>query len=79
MIQTKIINGYNNSPKHCSTNIDNTFCWFMFMIIVLVSNISMFQDAHELFHVLTQTFDEETAKYPRIVSLFDADSIEVRF
>ncbi|KAL3857435.1 hypothetical protein ACJMK2_012106 [Sinanodonta woodiana] len=29
------------------------------------------QDAHELFHALTQTLDEETMKYPTIVPLFD--------
>ncbi|KAK3084262.1 hypothetical protein FSP39_010785 [Pinctada imbricata] len=34
------------------------------------------QDAHEMFHVITQTLDEETAKYPGVVSLFDADSIQ---
>jgi len=35
------------------------------------------QDAHELFHILTQSLDEETARYPRVVSLFDVASIEV--
>lgn len=34
------------------------------------------QDAHELFHVLTQSLDEETAKYPRVVSLFDVGLLE---
>ncbi|VDI82721.1 ubiquitin carboxyl-terminal hydrolase 30 [Mytilus galloprovincialis] len=34
------------------------------------------QDSHELFHVLTQTLDEDTARYPRVVSLFDTDTLE---
>ncbi|KAH9515188.1 Ubiquitin carboxyl-terminal hydrolase 30 [Bulinus truncatus] len=29
------------------------------------------QDAHELFHVLTETLEEETSSYPRVLSLFD--------
>ncbi|KAK6968648.1 ubiquitin carboxyl-terminal hydrolase 30 [Biomphalaria glabrata] len=29
------------------------------------------QDAHELFHVLTETLDEETSSYPSVLSLFD--------
>lgn len=34
------------------------------------------QDSHELFHVMTQTLDEDTARYPRVVSLFDKDTLE---
>ncbi|CAL1541551.1 unnamed protein product [Lymnaea stagnalis] len=29
------------------------------------------QDMHELFHVLTQTLEEETSRYPSVLSLFD--------
>ncbi|XP_071093898.1 ubiquitin carboxyl-terminal hydrolase 30-like [Haliotis cracherodii] len=34
------------------------------------------QDAHELFQVLTETLDEETSQYPRVVSLFDVQAIQ---
>ena len=35
------------------------------------------QDAHELFQVLTQTLDEETSRYPSVVSLFDVKTLQV--
>jgi hypothetical protein len=38
----------------------------------------IYQDSHELFHVLTQTLDEDTARYPRVVSLFDTVTLQVR-
>ena len=38
---------------------------------------SVFQDAHELFHVLTETLDEETSRYPSVLSLFDVKHLEV--
>ncbi|XP_041378183.1 ubiquitin carboxyl-terminal hydrolase 30-like isoform X2 [Gigantopelta aegis] len=34
------------------------------------------QDAHELFQVLTQTLDEETSRYPSVVSLFDVKALQ---
>ncbi|KAJ8312104.1 hypothetical protein KUTeg_009477 [Tegillarca granosa] len=34
------------------------------------------QDAHEFFHVLTETLDEETSRYRGLVSLFDVESIQ---
>ncbi|XP_061189736.1 ubiquitin carboxyl-terminal hydrolase 30-like [Saccostrea echinata] len=34
------------------------------------------QDAHEMFHVLTQTIDEETTKYPGVISLFENPETE---
>ncbi|XP_013401621.1 ubiquitin carboxyl-terminal hydrolase 30 [Lingula anatina] len=33
------------------------------------------QDSHELFHVLTETLEEESTKYPSVVSIFDVSSI----
>ena len=37
----------------------------------------IFQDAHELYHVFTETLEEEAAKYPSVLPLFDAHKIEV--
>ncbi|XP_074641676.1 ubiquitin carboxyl-terminal hydrolase 30-like [Tubulanus polymorphus] len=34
------------------------------------------QDAHELFHVLTETLDEETAKYASVLSVLDCSALE---
>ncbi|XP_064619927.1 ubiquitin carboxyl-terminal hydrolase 30-like [Lineus longissimus] len=34
------------------------------------------QDAHELFHVFTQTLDEEITKYPPVVSLLDVSTLD---
>ncbi|XP_050410853.1 ubiquitin carboxyl-terminal hydrolase 30 [Patella vulgata] len=34
------------------------------------------QDSHELFHVLTQTLEEETSRYPSVVSLFDVQALQ---
>jgi len=34
------------------------------------------QDAHELFHVLTSTLDEESAAFPAILSLLDVGSLQ---
>lgn len=31
------------------------------------------QDAHEMFHVLTQTITEETMSYPGVVPLFEVE------
>ena len=38
----------------------------------------IFQDAHELYHVFTETLEEEAAKYPSVLPLFDAHKIEVK-
>ena len=38
----------------------------------------MCQDAHELYHVFTETLEEEAAKYPSVLPLFDAHKIEVK-
>ena len=37
------------------------------------------QDAHELFHVLTSSLDEERDRQPKIVPLFDMQSLEASF
>lgn len=34
------------------------------------------QDAHELFNVLTSTLDEESNKFPGLISLFDLETLE---
>ncbi|XP_012935260.1 ubiquitin carboxyl-terminal hydrolase 30, partial [Aplysia californica] len=34
------------------------------------------QDTHELFHVLTETLEEETARYPSVLSLFDVKNLQ---
>ncbi|XP_014786998.1 ubiquitin carboxyl-terminal hydrolase 30 [Octopus bimaculoides] len=34
------------------------------------------QDAHELFHALTQTLAEETGHYPKVLSLFDVSALQ---
>ncbi|GAB1608180.1 ubiquitin carboxyl-terminal hydrolase 30-like [Argonauta hians] len=34
------------------------------------------QDAHELFHALTQTLAEETGHYPKVLSLFDISALQ---
>ena len=36
------------------------------------------QDAHEMFHVLTETLEEETSKFPSVVGLFDVTKLEVK-
>lgn len=46
-----------------------------YTIIFCVSPLA--KDAHEMFHILTGTLDEEAARYPSVASLFDADSIQV--
>ena len=38
----------------------------------------MCQDAHELYHVFTETLEEEAAKYPSVLPLFEAHKIEVK-
>lgn len=36
------------------------------------------QDAHELFHVLTSSLEEERERQPRVTHLFDMETLEVR-
>lgn len=35
------------------------------------------QDAHELFHVLTSSLEEERERQPRVAHLFDMQTLEV--
>lgn len=35
------------------------------------------QDAHELFHVLTSSLEEERERKPRVAHLFDMQTLEV--
>lgn len=35
------------------------------------------QDAHELFHVLTSSLEEEQERQPRVAHLFDVQTLEV--
>ena len=46
--------------------------------ILFCSTMFMCQDAHELYHVFTETLEEEAAKYPSVLPLFDAHKIEVK-
>lgn len=34
------------------------------------------QDAHEMFHVLTETLDEEATRFPRVLPLFDLSALQ---
>lgn len=38
---------------------------------------SISQDAHELFHVLTSSLEDERDRQPRVTHLFDVHSLEV--
>ena len=48
----------------------------IFCTIVKYS-FTFFQDAHELFHVLTQTLEEEVSKYPPVLSICDVKQLQV--
>lgn len=37
------------------------------------------QDTHELFHVMIETLEEESSCYPRVLSLFDVQHLQVGF
>ena len=50
----------------------------VFLNLCNICYFVIYQDSHELFHVLTQTLDEDTARYPRVVSLFDTVTLQVR-
>ena len=50
----------------------------MQLLLHLQALLICFQDAHELFHVLTETLDEESTKYPSVISLLDIVQLLVR-
>lgn len=43
-----------------------------------LNGFSRRQDAHELFHVLTSTLEEERERQPRVTHLFDMETLEVQ-
>ena len=47
------------------------------LYILIFNHVTLLQDAHELFNVLTSTLDEESLKFPSTLSLFDLHSLEV--
>lgn len=38
---------------------------------------ALWQDAHELFHVITSSLEDERDRQPRVAHLFDVHSLEV--
>ena len=44
---------------------------------VFLSHFAPPQDAHELFHVLTSSLEEERDRRPRVCHLFDIESLKV--
>lgn len=44
------------------------FCWFIHS-----------QDAHELFHVLTSSLEEERDRKPKVTHFFDMQSLEASY
>lgn len=36
------------------------------------------QDCHELMHAMSETLDEETSRFPTVLSLFDVKGLQVR-
>lgn len=49
------------------------YCWLADTNVFKLQKLLYFfqQDAHEMFHVLTQTITEETMSYPGVVPLFE--------
>ena len=47
------------------------------MVVMFISVFLLWQDAHELFSVLTSTLDEESLKFPCTLSLFDLKTLQV--
>ncbi|XP_062589827.1 ubiquitin carboxyl-terminal hydrolase 30-like [Saccostrea cucullata] len=68
----KVLNNETQIDDNCYSPVE--------VIRALVANkwviTSEQQDAHEMFHVLTQTIDEETTKFPEIISLFENPETE---
>lgn len=59
-------------------NVVVSLCsWSIFCCLSSQSHFSIEQDAHELFHVLTSSLEDERDQQPRVTHLFDVQSLEV--
>lgn len=59
-----------------SIYIFNEWCSVEVLTVVCSCRFIPSQDAHELFHVLTSSLEEERDRQPKVTHLFDMQSLE---
>lgn len=52
-------------------------CVVLSSVFTSKPSVSISQDAHELFHVLTSSLEDERDRQPRVTHLFDVLALEV--